>query len=276
MKPIVVSLIAFLTLATAAALFVFIYLFQMRPAEIIDNLSGEAKFFLYRHGVVERLSGPETKQFYRNTCTRTCHSSDLIEKKPRTAAEWDRIVKRMQAPDRADIPDHAAAAITRYLQNHFLSNIPTVLPEETMKFVKQHLWKSDFGESDLYLDIIYIPRSHRNLLPYLVASNEIPASSGALFVVYLNTHQGTIPPWNLTEMAALNRDDSPAQGAIDWKIIYEDGQFHHRQGLLLFPDFDADNTDELLVSIHLPGMRERAFQWTLPIPELAKQERRRP
>lgn len=268
MKSIVVSLAAFLTLAIAATLFIFIYLLKMSPEEIVDNLQSQAKFLLYKHDLVDKLSAAETKQFYRNTCTRTCHSSDLIEKKPRTAAEWDWVVKRMKAPDRANISDRAAAAITQYLQNNFLSNIPTVLPEKTMKFVKKHLWKSDFGESDLYLDIIYIPRSHMNLLPYLVAGNEMPDKDGMVFVVYLNTHQGTIPPWNLTEMASLIPDGGAEQHAIDWKIIYEDGQYHHRQGLLVFPGLGEGKTAELLVNINLPGMRKRVFQWNLPIPEL--------
>ena len=270
MKSIIVSLVAFLTLAAVAALFVFVYLLNVPPKEIAEYVGSEAKFFLYKHDLVETLSATETKKFYRSTCTRTCHSSDLIEKKPRTAAEWDWVVKRMKAPDRANISDRAATAITQYLQTNYLSNIPTVLPEKTMKFVKKHLWKSDFGENDLYLDIIYIPRSHVNLLPYLVAGNEMPKKNGALFVVYLNTHQGTIPPWDLTEMALLSHDGGMEQHAIDWKIIYEDGQYHHRQGLLVFPDFDESRTAELQVSIDLPGIRKRVFLWNLPIPEQMK------
>ena len=267
MKSIAISLIAFLMLAAAAALFVFIYLLKVPPEEIMDAAYREAKFFLYKNDMIDRLSTAETKQFYRNTCTRTCHSSDLIEKNPRTAAEWDWVVKRMRVPERANLSDRAATTITQYLQNNYLSNIPTVLPEKTMKFVKKHLWKSDFGESDLYLDIIYIPRRHINLLPYLVAGNEMPDKEGAVFVVYLNTHQGTIPPWDLTEMASLSHDGKSKLQAIDWKIIYEDGQYHHRQGLLLFPGFEEGKQKELLVNIDLPGVRKRLFQWNLPIPE---------
>ena len=29
-----------------------------------------------------------------------------------------------------------------------------------MRFVRQHLWRSDFGDNDLFLDIIYVPREH--------------------------------------------------------------------------------------------------------------------
>jgi hypothetical protein len=238
----------------------------MPPEEIIDNVYSEGKIFLYQHDFVAKLSPAETKQLYQNTCTRTCHSSNLIENKPRTAAEWEWVVNRMKAPDRAGITDRAAAAITQYLQKQFLSNIPTVMPEKTMKFVKRYLWKSDFGESDLYLDVIYIPRNHISLLPYLVASNEPPPQQGAVFVVYMNTHQGAIPPWNLAKMAVLNHDNGSAQNASNWKVIYEDGQYHHRQGLLIFPDFDESKPAKLEFAVHLPGIRKKIFQWVLPIP----------
>ena len=267
MKSIVVSLIAFLVLAAAAALFVFVFVLNVPPQELMTSAQREVKFFLYKRDMIDKLSTAETKQFYRNTCTRTCHSSDLIEKKPRTAAEWDWVVKRMAVPERANLSERAATTITQHLQNNYLSNIPTVLPEETMKFVKKHLWKSDFGESDLYLDIIYIPRRHIRLLPYLVAGNEMPDKDGAVFVVYLNTHQGSIPPWDLTEMASLSYGGKDGQQAMDWKIIYEDGQYHHRQGLLLFPRLEEGKAAEMLVNIDLPGVRKRVFQWNLPIPE---------
>jgi hypothetical protein len=270
MKSIVISIAAFLFLAITATLLVFIYLFHVPPEEIIDKVYSEGKFFLYKHNMIAKLTTAETKQFYKNTCTRTCHSSDLVEKKPRTAAEWEWVVNRMKAPDRADLPDHAAAAIKRYLQNHYLSNVPTVLPEKTMRFVRKHLWKSDFGESDLYLDIIYIPGSHISLLPYMVASNELPETQGAVFVLYLNTHQGTIPPWKIGKMAVLKHGKGSTQKAIDWKVLYEDSQYHHKQGTLIFPGFDESNPAELEVSIHLPGMRNRVFQWKLPVPAMVE------
>jgi hypothetical protein len=276
MKSIVISIAAFLFLAIAATLLVFIYLFHVPPEEIADKVYSEGKFFLYKHNMVAKLSATETKQFYKNTCTRTCHSSDLIEKKPRTAAEWEWVVNRMKASDRANLPDHAAAAIKRYLQNNYLSNVPTVLPEKTMRFVRKHLWKSDFGESDLYLDIIYIPHSHISLLPYMVASNELPKKQGAVFVLYLNTHQGTIPPWKVAKMAVLKHGKGSAQKAIDWEVLYEDSQYHHKQGTLIFPDFDSNNLTAMEVTIHLPGMRKRVFQWKLPVPALMEQESWKP
>ena len=230
-----------------------------------SNIATESKLFLYKHGMIEKISSAEMTQLYRSTCTRQCHSRDVIEDNPRTAMEWEEVVTRMKAPDRAGITDRHAAAITRYLQTNFLSNVPTVLPEKTMRFIKRHLWKSDFGESDLYLDIIYIPHEHHSLLRYLVATNDPQEEQGTYFVVFINTHQGQIPPWNIAEMATLN-NNSQTQNALNWKIIYQDGQFHHVQGILTFPDVDVSKPTVLEAAISLPGLRTRTFQWSLPIP----------
>ncbi|MFQ5581047.1 MAG: hypothetical protein ACE5F3_00285 [Mariprofundaceae bacterium] len=270
MRALLISIAAFLALAGTATVLVLLYLFEMPPGEIISTISNEGKLFLFKHELVEKLSPAERKQLYQSNCTRKCHSNDLIENNPRTAAEWDAVVMRMKAPDRADLTDREAGVITRYLQRHFLSNIPTVLSEKKMKFIKRYLWRSDFGEGDLYLDIIYIPHAHTNLIPFLVAGSEPPDNKGAYFVVFLNTHQGTIPPWNVADMVTLHHPSGKSQKAIGWQVLYEDGQHHHNQGILTFPDFNESLPASMEVSIHLPGMRERIFQWELPVPPMAK------
>jgi len=266
MKSLLVSAGLSLLLGGTALFLTFTYLSDQRPGEMLDDLYTSGTLVLFRHGLIEDLSSDEITQLYHSSCNRKCHSKDVIEKHPRTSLEWEWIVTRMQAPDRAGINDRETAVITRYLQEHFLSNIPTIMPEKTMRFVKRHLWRSDFGESDLYLDIIYIPRLHLSLLPYLVASNSPPKAGGAVFVVFVNTHQGTIPPWDLSEMAIFQNGDGGSQKAIGWKLIYEDGQGHHKQGILTFPAIADSQPAALEVAIRLPGMRERIFQWDLPIP----------
>ncbi len=245
------------------------YLTGMSPGKMVDEMYTEGKLFLYKQDMVDTLTDEEITRLYRATCTRKCHSKDVIENRPRTALEWEWIVTRMKAPDRAAISDRHAAAITHYLQQHYLSNLPTVLPEKTMRFVKRHLWKSDFGDSDLYLDVIYIPRAHLSLLPYLVASNAPLPKSGAIFIIYLNTHQGTIPPWNLADMATLHITSGRTEKASGWEVLYEDGQHHHKQGILSFPAIDEDQPGSMGINIKLPGMKARVFQWTLPIKPFA-------
>ncbi len=256
----------FLLLCGAVVFLTFVYLIDQGPREMVDELYIGGKLFLYKRGMIEKLSSGETMRLYESTCTRKCHSRDVIEKKPRTAMEWEWIVSRMKAPDRAGIADHHAEAITRYLQEHFLSNVPTIMPEKTMRFVRRHLWKSDFGQSDLYLDIIYMPSVHLSLLPYLIASTSLPQHEGAVFLIYVNTHQGAIPPWNLMEMATLQGGDGLSLKATGWTVLYEDGQGHHKQGILTFPMIDDSKSTAMNVAVQLPGMRKRIYQWKLPIP----------
>jgi len=270
-KALLASIAAFIVLAGTVVALVLIFLLDMPPSEIISTVQEQGKFFLYKYEMVEKLSATEKRRLYQTNCTRKCHSKDLIEKTPRTAAEWDNIVRRMQAPDRADLNEREAAVITRYLKSNFLSNIPTVLPEKTMRFLRRHLWKSDFGEGDLYLDVIYIPHELIRLLPYLVASNDLPKKQGAYFVVYLNTHQGSIPPWKLNQSATLSHAGTDQQRAIGWQILYEGdygGQLHHIQGVLTFADFDDSQPGGMEITIKLPGMREKVFQWELPVPPM--------
>ena len=269
MKSLLISVSVFLLLSASALFLIFMYLADMTAEQMVDNIYTEGKLFLYKQDIINKLSPDEMTQLYQATCTRQCHSKDVIENKPRTALEWEWIVTRMKAPDRAGISDRHADAITRYLQERYLSNVPTVLPAKTMRFIKRHLWKSDFGDSDLYLDIIYIPRAHLSLLPYLVSSNMPKQKPGATFIVYINTHQGTIPPWNLAEMSTLHDGNGHTQNASSWEVLYEDGQNHHKQGILTFPAIDEERSATMDVVIHLPGMRERTFQWSLPIERFA-------
>jgi hypothetical protein len=66
-------------------------------------------------------------------------------------------------------------------------------------------------------------------------------------------------------MATLRDANGLSLNAITWDLIYEDGQGHHKQGILTFPSVDDGKPAALEVAIRLPGMRERVFQWNLPI-----------
>lgn len=268
-KSLLISITVFLLLCGTILFLVFMYLTGQAPKDVVNDIYDTGRLSLYKYGMVEKLSSIEIKRLYQNTCTRKCHGKDVIEKKPRTAAEWESVITRMKAPDRAGITDRHAETITRYLQSHFLSNVPTVLPEKTMKFLKKYLWRSDFGDDDLFLDVIYVPREHSSLLRYLGVRNTPSDRQAALFVVYINTHQGAVPPWNLVEMATLHDNNGHAQKAIGWDVLYQDGQRHHNQGTLIFPDIDVNKTTELEIRMSLPGLVGiRTFQWSLPVPPL--------
>lgn len=265
-KSLLVSITVFLLLSGTILFLVFMYLTGQSPDDVMNELHDAGRFSLYRYGMVEKLSSNEIKRLYQGTCTRKCHGKDVIEKKPRTASEWESVIARMKAPDRAGIPDRYAETITRYLQNNFLSNVPTVLPEKTMKFLKRYLWRSDFGEDDLFLDVIYIPHEHFSLLRYLGVRDTPSDQRAALFVVYINTHQGTVPPWNLAKMVTLRDNNGYLQNAIGWDVLYQDGQRHHNQGTLTFPNIDMNKPTELEMKMILPGLGMKTFHWSLPVP----------
>lgn len=267
-KSLLVSITVFLLLCGTLLFLVFMYLTDQAPKGVVNDIYNSGNLLLYKYGMIEKLSSNEIKRLYQDTCTRKCHGKDVIEKKPRTASEWESVVTRMKAPDRAGISDRQAETITQYLQNHFLSNVPTVLPEKTMKFVKRYLWRSDFGEDDLFLDVIYVPREHLSLLPYLGVRNPPRDRQAAFFIVYINTHQGSVPPWNLAEMATLHDNNGHTQNATGWEVLYHDSQSHHNQGTLTFPDIDISKTTELEIKMNLPGLGMKTFQWSLPVPPL--------
>lgn len=270
MKSLFVSITVFLLLGGTALFLAFMYLTDQTPEGVINDVYKAGRLNLYKYGMVEKLSANEIKRLYQDTCTRKCHGKDVIEKKPRTAAEWESVITRMKAPDRAGITDRHAETITRYLQSHFLSNVPTVLPEKTMKFLKKYLWRSDFGDDDLFLDVIYVPREHASLLRYLGVRSIPSDQHAALFVVYINTHQGAVPPWNLAAMATLHDNNGHSQKALGWDVLYQDGQRHHNQGTLTFPDIDTSKPAELEIKMSLPGLGVRTFQWSLPVPPMSE------
>lgn len=269
MKSFLISLSLFVSIVGGIVFAGLLYLVEPGPEGKVDYLYTNARLFLYRYSIVDALSQKETKLLYESTCTRRCHSRDVIERQPRTAREWEWIVAKMKAVNKADITEREKKVVLEYLKKNYLSNVPTILPEDVMRFLKKYLWRSDFGEDDIYIDIIYIPESHYDLLQYLGVNNPPAGMDNPLFIVFINTHQGVLPPWNLAEMSRLRKGRSEVKVA-SWRIIYDDGQNHHRQGILTFPAMniksESSKEETLEVGINLPGMKERVFQWRLPIP----------
>ena len=69
-------------------------------------------------------------------------------------------------------------------------------------------------------------------------------------------------------MVTLHDNNGQAQNATGWEVLYHDGQSHHNQGTLTFPDIDIDKATELEIKMNLPGLGMRTFQWSLPVPPL--------
>jgi hypothetical protein len=277
LKLLAITLCLFLAIIGLVSTASLLILVEPGTTGRLQYITTAGRLFLYKNELINDLSEQEILSLYRSTCTRKCHSTDVIENTPRTAVEWEWVVARMNTPERADLSYQEARVITEYLQRNFLSNVPTILPEQTMAFLKRHLWKSDFGEDDIYLDLIYIPTVHAALLPYLVAgraaNEDMSQNPGTRFVLYINTHQGRVPPWNLADIAILRDGKGGELRATDWQVIYDDGQQHHRQGLLTFPPITRVDIADMEIEIDLPGLRKRYFLWDLPIPDFTPEQK---
>jgi hypothetical protein len=266
------SLALFTLVLGAVSLLAFAYMIEPGPGGRLQYLATTGKLLLHRYNLIDGLTPAETRRLYLSACTRKCHSKDVIELTPRTALEWEQIVTRMKTQEKADIAATEARTIIEFLQRNYLSNVPTILPEATMRFVKKHLWRLDFGDSDLYFDIIYLPRGQRHLMPYLAFKSRPRDSDEALFIVYVNTHTGILPRWDLADITAIRVDGEREAKATTWQVLYEDGQQHHKQGILTFPaigDRGGEQAGSLEIVIRPPAMRERVFHWRLPIPDPA-------
>jgi hypothetical protein len=264
------SLALFMLVLGTVSLLAFVYMIEPGPGGRLQYLATTGKLALHRYDLIDELTPAETRRLYLSACTRKCHSKDVIELTPRTALEWEQIVTRMKTQAKADIAGPEARTIIEFLQKNYLSNVPTILPEATMRFLKKHLWRLDFGDSDLYFDIIYLPRGYRHLMPYLAFKSKPRDSDEALFIIYVNTHTGSLPPWNLADIVAIRVDGDREAKATTWEVLYEDGQRHHKQGILTFPaiaDRAGEQAGSLEMVIRPPAMRERIFHWSLAIPE---------
>jgi len=271
LAPLLASIGLFLLLLCGMGAAAYVFLSGQPISAAWADLRDEGRMLAYRHGFVDRVAEGEVRRLYQRSCTRRCHGREVIEKSPKTAAEWEAVLARMAAPDRANLDERLAELVLRHLQTHYLSNVPTVLPPATMRHVKQHLWRSDFGESDVFLDVIYVPREQARLLRYLGVRNPPPIPPReAVFVVFVNTHSGRVPEWNLAQMAQLRVDGGPAQPGLSWEVLYRDGQQHHNQGMLIFPSVDPAQARELEITLRLGGLGTRVFRWQLPVPPLSE------
>lgn len=260
------SFVIFLLLLGTLSLGGYAYLIEPGPEGRIRYLKSTGKLLLYKYSLVDKLMPREVKRLYKSTCTRKCHSRDVIEGKPRTSMEWGQIVERMGQPDRADLSFNEKRTIVEYLQRNFLSNVPTLLPDHTMRFLKKHVWRLDFGDEDLYFDIIYMPLELRRFMPFLAMKARPTDAKGAAFIVYVNTHSGIIPDWDMSEITVIEDDAGNELEAIEWQVLFEDVDKHHRQGILSFPAI-SEGAKSLVLTIRPKGMRQRSYQWSLPIPK---------
>jgi len=245
----------------------FFILVDTRPMTKAEYLQQQGKLALFSYAGMGTLSEAEQKMIYMKACTKKCHSNDVVERSAHTAREWENTINRMRTANNARVTDNEAVAITAYLSRRYGSNIPTVLSAEGGKYLKTYLWRSDFGESDLYVDIIYTPEEYFDIVGGSMEVEGYDAANYLLFKVYLNTHQNKLDTFPLDELTVINGGDGKEFKPLLWKVIYESSDFHHREGLLVFDKLKKETAPLEMALRDLPGQKERLFQWALPIPK---------
>ena len=267
MRAFFITSSIFIGFLAALALATFLILVDTSPMGRMEYLFETGRLTLFRYTGLGNMSDRDLKLIYEGRCTRKCHSRDVVERSAHNVREWEEIIGRMRAVNKANVTDSEATVITAYLTKRFGSNIPTILTAEGGKYLKKYLWRSDFGESDLYVDIIYTPKEYFNFIGGDSAVEGYEADRYTLFKVYINTHQNKLAPYPLERLAILKTGNGKEYKPELWKVLYESADYHHREGMFVFKGVDTNATSMSLSLMDLPGQKERIFQWDLPIPE---------
>lgn len=267
MKAFLISSAIFAALVSLLVFVAFLILIDTSPMGKMEYLYRLGRFTAFRYTGIGGLSDNEVKLIYEGRCTRKCHSRDAVERSSHTAREWEEIAGRMKNVNKAKVTNSEIKVIIPYLARHFGSNIPTILTAEGGKYLKKYLWRSDFGESDIYIDIIYTPIQYFNIIGGSSVVEGYKAGEYEVFKVYINTHQDKLAPFPLDQLSVLKAGDGMQHKPALWKVIYESADYHHREGMLIFKKSEDSAVSMSLILKDLPGQKKRLFQWDLPIPE---------
>ena len=267
MRQLFVAALIFASILLGISIALFFLLVDTRPMARLEYLNTIARITAFRFTGLPRLDDAETKFLYNSSCTRKCHSRDVVERAKHTSREWADVVKRMRFVNGVRLTDNEAAQIIMYLQKNYLSNVPTILSNEANRFLKQYLWRSDFGESDMYVDVIYTPIEYFKLTGGIGEQEKYNAQDYTAFLVYLNTHQGRLPQIFMERMAVLKDKNGRDYELVDWKVSYISGDYHHMEGVLRFKKIKNEKGFMDIILKDLPGQKERLFRWELPVPE---------
>lgn len=267
MRQFIIALLIFASLLLGMAVAAFFIFVDTQPMSRFEYLNAMGRSTLFKFTGMPKLDEAETKFLYSNSCTRRCHGKEVVERTKHTPREWESIVKRMRFVNGAELTDYEDIAITRYLQKNYLSNVPTILSYEANRFLKSYLWKSDFGESDLYVDVIYTPLEYFKLVGNIGDAEKYEVDDYVVFLVYLNTHQNKLPKLPMEKLAVLRDRDGRSFEPVDWKLTYESGDMHHMEGVLRFKKIKQEKGFMEISLMNLPGQKERMFRWEVPVPE---------
>lgn len=268
MKRIITAILLTAGILLFFAFAAFMLLVRTAPLSRTEFVATYIELKAFKYGIAE-LDENGRKTLYKWSCVAVCHGAEAIENTRHTSREWRTIVERMRTKNGASINRREEDEIVRYLEKNLGSNVPTILSPEANRFLKRYLWKSDFGESDLYVDIIYSPVEYFDIMGGILQGREYEAGEYLVFMVYLNTHQGQLEPWELEKLVTLRGADGTVHSPVDWRVVYESGDKHHLEGVLRFEKGSDAGSGFMEIALKdLPGQKERVFRWDLPVPSL--------
>ena len=255
--------------AAALVFAAFIALSAALVLWLADGPSGDfntlLRLYSFKYTGLPGLTANGRKALYLMRCVGVCHGNRPVETVRHTSSEWRAVIERMRTQNRASINEREAAAIGAYLQKEFGSNVPTLLSPEAERFIKRRLWMSDFGDDDIFIDVIYAPLVYFRLTGEEAAGVKYEAEKRTVFKVYVNTHQGRLGLMPLDSMAVLKYDNGEEIRPVDWSLAYESADAHHIEGTLRF--YGAKKTDTSM-TLTLRGVsqgKDRSFHWHLPV-----------
>ncbi len=237
------------------------------------DISSVGRMMLFRYGIVKSIAPKDERFIFEYNCFKRCHSRDVIDRANHTPFEWAAVVDRMRSANNVELKDREAAVIIRHLQTTRLPLVSSLSSDIVQKMFKQ-LWKSDFGEGDVYIDVVYSTPEYFKATGALSHLERFKADEYLVFLINLTVHTGKLAPYKIDELAVI-RDDKgreirPVEG---WEIIFETGDNHHREGIIRFPKkdsagkpvIDKDTKSFELIIKDVARIKQRVFKWELPI-----------
>ncbi len=270
MKKMIISITLLILIIGATVVFLS---FSLSATSASGDISSVGRMMLYRYGIAKNLSPQDEKFIFEYNCFRRCHSRDVIDRANHTPFEWAAVVDRMRNVNKVKLKDREAAVIIRHLQTTRLPLVSSLSSDIVQKMFKQ-LWKSDFGEGDVYIDVVYSTSEYFKATGALAHLERFKADEYLVFLINLTVHTGKLAPYRMDELAVM-RDDKgreimPIEG---WEIIFETGDNHHREGIIRFPKkdssgrpvIDKDTKSFELIIKDVARIKQRVFKWELPI-----------
>src|SRR4030067_3253222 len=109
----------FIGFLTALALATFLILVDTSPMGRMEYLFEIGRLSVFRYTGLGRMSDWDVKLIYEGSCIRKCHSRDVVERSAHTVREWEEIIGRMRAVNKANVTDNEAKVITAYLTKQY-------------------------------------------------------------------------------------------------------------------------------------------------------------